>query len=113
MKIAALQHDIAWEDAAATCTRVAPMIAAAAADGADMVLLTEMFGPGFSLAADRIAEMDAYEMRVSRMVDKAHVAVGLVDTVPRSNLLAELAGKHRLEVRALGGTSPPVMSRQY
>lgn len=44
----------------------------------------------FVAAADRIAEMDAYEMRVSRMVDKAHVAVGLVDTVPRSNLLAEL-----------------------
>ena len=56
MRIAALQHDIVWEDAAATCTRVAPMIAEAAADGARMVLLTEMFGPGFSLAADRIAE---------------------------------------------------------
>lgn len=56
MRIAALQHDIVWEDAAATCTRVAPMIAEAATDGAQMVLLTEMFGPGFSLAADRIAE---------------------------------------------------------
>ncbi|MAD19969.1 MAG: hypothetical protein CMJ52_07075 [Planctomycetaceae bacterium] len=44
----------------------------------------------FVAAADRIAEMDAYETRVRRMVDKAHVAVGLVDTVPRSNLLAEL-----------------------
>ena len=56
MRIAALQHDIVWEDASATCARVEPMIAEAADDGAGMVLLTEMFGPGFSLASDRIAE---------------------------------------------------------
>jgi Tfp pilus assembly protein PilN len=44
----------------------------------------------FIAANDRIAEMDAYELRVERMVDKAHIAIGLVDTVPRSNLLAEV-----------------------
>ena len=43
MRIAALQHDIVWEDASATCARVEPMIAEAADDGAGMVLLTEMF----------------------------------------------------------------------
>ena len=32
MRIAALQHDIVWEDASATCARVEPMIAEAAAD---------------------------------------------------------------------------------
>ena len=56
MRIAALQHDIVWEDAAATCDLLEPLIAAAADDGARLVVLTEMFGPGFSLAADRIAE---------------------------------------------------------
>ena len=56
MRIAALQHDIVWEDAAATCARLVPMIAEAAADGAGLIILTEMFGPGFSLAADRISE---------------------------------------------------------
>jgi len=56
MRIAALQHDIVWEDAAATCDRLVPMIAEAAADGAGLIVLTEMFGPGFSLAADRISE---------------------------------------------------------
>ena len=56
MRIAALQHDIVWEDAAATCARLVPMIAEAAADGAGLIVLTEMFGPGFSLAADRISE---------------------------------------------------------
>ena len=56
MRSAALQHDIVWEDAAATCARLVPMIAEAAADGAGLIVLTEMFGPGFSLAADRISE---------------------------------------------------------
>jgi len=56
MRIAALQHDIVWEDAAATCALLVPMIAEAAADGAGLIVLTEMFGPGFSLAADRISE---------------------------------------------------------
>jgi len=35
---------------------VAPMIAAAAADGARLVVLTEMYASGFSMAAERIAE---------------------------------------------------------
>ena len=56
MRIAALQHDIVWEDAAATCARLVPMIAEAVADGAGLIVLTEMFAPGFSLAADRISE---------------------------------------------------------
>ena len=56
MRIAALQHDIVWEDAAATCARLVPMIAEAAAEGAGLIVLTEMFGPGFSLSADRISE---------------------------------------------------------
>jgi len=56
VKVAALQHDIVWEEPEATCVHVAPMIAEAVDGGADMVLLTEMFATGFSLAADRIAE---------------------------------------------------------
>lgn len=44
-------------------------------------------------ARDRIEEMTAYEQRVARIVDKAHVAVGLLDTVPRSNLVAEIVGR--------------------
>jgi predicted amidohydrolase len=56
MKVAAVQHDIAWEDPAATQARVAPAIAGAAAAGARLVVLTEMYATGFSMAADRIAE---------------------------------------------------------
>ena len=56
MKVAAVQHDIAWEDPRATFGLVEPMIGAAAAAGARLVLLTEMFATGFSMATERIAE---------------------------------------------------------
>ncbi|MDG2022323.1 MAG: PilN domain-containing protein [Phycisphaerales bacterium] len=52
----------------------------------------------FIAAKDRIEEMDAYELRVERMVDKAHIAVGLVDTVPRSNLLAQIVRQMPVEL---------------
>ena len=56
MRIAAIQHDIAWEDGAATRRHLEPMLAGAAAAGARLAVVTEMFATGFSLAADRIAE---------------------------------------------------------
>jgi predicted amidohydrolase len=56
MKIAAVQHDIAWEDRDANYAHLAPLVADAAAAGARLVVLTEMFATGFSLATDRIAE---------------------------------------------------------
>ena len=56
MKIAAIQHDIAFEDAVATRAHVAPMIAEAAAANARVIVLTEMFATGFSMSPERIAE---------------------------------------------------------
>jgi predicted amidohydrolase len=56
MKVAAVQHDIVWEDPTATRERVAPLIARAAADGARLIGLTEMFATGFSMRPERIAE---------------------------------------------------------
>ncbi len=56
MRVAAVQHDVVWEDREANHSHLTGLIAAAAADGADLVVLTEMFPVGFSLAADRIAE---------------------------------------------------------
>ena len=61
MKVAAIQHDVDWEDAKATCERVAPMIAAAAGAGARLVVLTEMFSTGFTMAPERVGEpVDGY-----------------------------------------------------
>ncbi len=56
MKVAAVQHDIVWEDPAANVARLAALVADAAHTGARLVALTEMFATGFSMAADRIAE---------------------------------------------------------
>ena len=56
MRVALVQHHIVWEDARATWARVAPMIAEAAASGARLIVLTEMFATGFSMRPDRIAE---------------------------------------------------------
>jgi predicted amidohydrolase len=57
MNIAALQHDIVWENHDANFARLAPMIGAAASAGAQLVVLTEMFSTGFSMAVDRVAEL--------------------------------------------------------
>jgi predicted amidohydrolase len=56
VKVAAVQHDIVWEDHDANFERLGPMIAAAAAQGARLVVLSEMFSTGFSMATDLIAE---------------------------------------------------------
>jgi predicted amidohydrolase len=49
MRIAAVQHDIVWNDRSANFSRLAPKIAAAVAGGADLVLLTETFSTGFAV----------------------------------------------------------------
>jgi len=56
MRVAAIQHDIAWEDAATTRARVAPMIAGVVATGARLVVLPEMFATGFSMRTEVTAE---------------------------------------------------------
>jgi predicted amidohydrolase len=48
-RIAAVQHDIVWEDRAANFARLAPMIAGAVGLGAQIVLLSETFSTGFSM----------------------------------------------------------------
>lgn len=56
MKVAAIQHDIVWEDAEANHQRLAPMIASAAGAGADLITLTEMFSTGFSMNVEKSAQ---------------------------------------------------------
>lgn len=56
MRIAGIQHNIAWEEPATTMKGVAPMVATAAAGGARLVVLSEMYSCGFSMAPDRVAE---------------------------------------------------------
>jgi predicted amidohydrolase len=56
MKVAAIQHDIVWEDPKANFEALAPRIAAAAGAGARLVVLTEMYATGFSMRTDVTAE---------------------------------------------------------
>jgi predicted amidohydrolase len=56
MRVAAIQHDIAWEDPKANFTALAPRIAAAAGAGARLIVLTEMYATGFSMNTDVTAE---------------------------------------------------------
>src|SRR3954453_1931242 len=57
VKVSGIQHDIVWEGRDANFAHLAPLIAGAAADGARLVVLTEMFSTGFSMAVDRVAEL--------------------------------------------------------
>jgi predicted amidohydrolase len=56
MRVAAIQHDIVWEDRDANFERLAPMIGEAARSGARLVLLSEMFSVGFSMDTAKTAE---------------------------------------------------------
>lgn len=47
LRVAAVQHDIVWNDREANFERLAPMVAGAVASGAGLVLLTETFSTGF------------------------------------------------------------------
>jgi predicted amidohydrolase len=51
-----VQHDICWEDRAATLAHLEAPVAAAVAGGARLVVLTEMFAVGFTLHTERVGE---------------------------------------------------------
>ena len=55
MRVAAVQHDICWEDRDATLAALEPVVARAAAD-ADLVVLTELFAVGFTMDTAKVAE---------------------------------------------------------
>ncbi len=54
--VAGIQLDTVWEQPQASFDRARPWIAAAAAAGARLCVLPEMFACGFSMAAERVAE---------------------------------------------------------
>lgn len=92
MRVAALQHDIVWEQPEANFERLAPWIAAAAAAQARLVVLTEMYSTGFSLATDRTAEPPGG---------------------PSTQFLADQAKEHDLWVCGSVGEQPAEVDRPY
>jgi len=87
VKIAAVQHDIVWEDRDANFERLAPQIRRAVAAGAELVLLTETFSTGFSMTP----------------------GIGEPEGGPSSEFLADRAAEHGVWV---GGTCPEIADGQ-
>ena len=56
MKIAVIQHDIAWADREANFATLTPAISQAAHNGAQFIVLSEMFSTGFVVDRDDIGE---------------------------------------------------------
>jgi predicted amidohydrolase len=56
VRVAAVQHDIVWEDRDATLARLGPRLADAAAEGARLIVLPETFAVGFSMQTERTSE---------------------------------------------------------
>jgi len=83
VRIAAVQHDIVWEDRDANFERLAPQVGRAVGAGAELVLLTETFSTGFSMTP----------------------GIGEPEGGPSSQFLAERAAEHGVWV---GGTCPEI-----
>src|SRR3954470_4521937 len=83
MRIAAVQHDIVWEDRDANFARLAPWVSRAVGAGAELVLLTETFSTGFSMTP----------------------GIGEPEGGPYAQFLAGQAAEHGVWV---GGTCPEI-----
>jgi predicted amidohydrolase len=82
MKIAAVQHDVAWEDRDTTLARLEPQLKAAAGAGAGLVVLTEMFPTGFSMEPERVAEPEGGPSTEFVRTQAAELGVWLAGSVP-------------------------------
>jgi len=56
LQVAGIQHDICWEDRVATLANLEAPVEAAVAQGARLVVLTEMFAVGFTSQTEKVAE---------------------------------------------------------
>ena len=61
MRVAAVQHDIAWADRGANFASLESLVRDAAANGATFVVLSEMFSTGFVVDRDDIGEPEGGE----------------------------------------------------
>jgi omega-amidase len=92
MRVAAIQSDVAWEEPETNFRRLGPWIEAAAAAGAGLVALPEMFACGFSMATERVAEPPEG---------------------PSTRFLREQAARHRLWLAGSLPERPPGADRPF
>jgi predicted amidohydrolase len=86
VRVAAIQHDIVWEDRDQTLARLGPQVAQAAATGARLVSVTEMFATGFSMRTHHTAESPEGPTATWMVAQAAEHGLWLAGSVP---LLAE------------------------
>ena len=84
MKVALLQLDIAWEDVPANHARAARLLGQAAAFGARLAILPEMFATGFSMDGRRIAQPEGGPteafLRGQAAALGVHILAGVAET---------------------------------
>ncbi|MCZ2848797.1 nitrilase-related carbon-nitrogen hydrolase [Modestobacter sp. VKM Ac-2978] len=89
MRIAAVQHDIVWEDRDANFARLAPQVARAVGAGAELVLLTETFSTGFSMTPG-IGEPEGGPSSEFLAAQAAEHGVWVAGTCPETDVEGEL-----------------------
>ena len=82
MKVAAIQHDVVWEDRDATLAHLEPQLRAAAGSGARLVVLTEMFPTGFSTEPERVVEPEGGPTTEFLHTQAAELNIWLTGSVP-------------------------------
>lgn len=110
MRIALVQHDIVWEDAEATQARLVPLLAHAAAGGARLIALTEMFAKGFSMDVDTVAEPPGGPTEQFLLAQAAMHGCWLVGSIAQRSASAPL-GSRAQNVAVLAGPDGSV--RRY
>jgi predicted amidohydrolase len=82
MRLAALQTDIVWEQPRQNFERLEPKLAAAAAAGARLIVLPEMYACGFSMQTEHIAEAPGGPSVSFLQEQAAKLGVWLCGSVP-------------------------------
>lgn len=95
LRIAAVQHDIVWNDREANFQRLAPMIAGAAASGAGLVLLTETFSTGFGFDQAGFGEPEGGASASFLSEQAARHGVWVGGTCPEIPADADVVGDER------------------
>lgn len=82
LRIAAVQHDIVWKDRRTNFARLAPRIAGAAANGAELVILSETFSTGFAVDVDDLGEPEGGESAQFLLAQAAEHGVWVAGSCP-------------------------------
>jgi predicted amidohydrolase len=84
VRVALIQFDIAWEDVAENHRRVHKALAQAAAAGARVAVLPEMFPTGFSMDANRLAQPPGGASETFLKKEAGALGIWLIGSLPEA-----------------------------